>query len=703
MLRKLLVTLLILSCFTVSAQAANRYASTSGSGSTCSIGSPCTLTTAISGMAANDTIYARTGTYAAPTIHMVTGTGGNYSTFSNYNGETVTITGGWKPFYDSANSYNKILGTGNRALTITGSGTANETFIIDNGSHHIWIENTVITGAIGVAGVYAGNTGCVSPCGFNTVKNNHIHTNGFNGTDYQYHHGIYISSPDNLVEYNKINNNSCYGVQLYDGAGDVHRNIIRFNEVYANAVNAANGGHPTLFGTCGGITVGSGTSNLVLSNYVRDNILNSDGILVNTGCIDCLVYNNTVTGNTGAVAGIAVAAGATRATVKNNALSLNGTNYNNVGSGTVIDTNACTTSGGTTGCSISASSLGINSDGTLQSGSILINAGATSIGSLPPPLSGSVTAPGNGLAPDIGAKETFAFSSATTVNTSNLDVNLEAARAPFTPTSGVTGWSMTVDTGAGPVAKTVTAVTDISPSVRRVSCSACMQAGAAIKVSLAANTLRDTSAPSQGQPNFAISNFTVTNTLAGAMATVAVDKIRIRKWSASVAGATEDDWLSTVNQANMTIRNDGAMLAVAWQITANGGIPPTVGFLTDFCAVNTAPCTPSTEVSDSDAVNSVRYDNTNTSQIHGAPISATRLSNPEPTFVSGGVVASTQGYPQPPLVDNSATEVQGMYYIKPGLPNGRVVCIRPKAASGYTLIHNQTACVIIGHPVASSQ
>jgi hypothetical protein len=51
--------------WTVPAAAADRYAATNGSGSSCTVGSPCTLSQALSGASSGDTIIVNSGTYTA--------------------------------------------------------------------------------------------------------------------------------------------------------------------------------------------------------------------------------------------------------------------------------------------------------------------------------------------------------------------------------------------------------------------------------------------------------------------------------------------------------------------------------------------------------------------------------------------------------------------------------------------------------------
>ena len=229
-----------------------------------------------------------------------------------------------------------------------------------------------------------------------------------------------------------------------------------------------------------------------------------------------------------------------------------------------------------------------------------------------------------------------------------------------------------------------------------------MSAGVPVTVSLAANTLTDALGTAlNGQRNFTITDFPVTNNLSGSSIVVAVEKFRIRRWGSSISSNAEGDWLLPLSTTGVA-RNDGALVAIAWQLTANGGDPTQTGYSTEFCAVDTSPCTPNIATTDSCATNPLCYNNTDTSQAHGAQITTTRFANPEPTFIAGGVVASTQGYPQPLLVNNSATEIQGAFAIQNTLPNGRVVCVRPVAQSGTALTHSVTACLTMQPPIGGS-
>lgn len=75
------------------AQATTRTASPSGSGSTCSVGTPCSLSTAITNTAAGDTVQARGGTYGARYTITNDGTSIAPIVIENYPGETPIIDG----------------------------------------------------------------------------------------------------------------------------------------------------------------------------------------------------------------------------------------------------------------------------------------------------------------------------------------------------------------------------------------------------------------------------------------------------------------------------------------------------------------------------------------------------------------------------------------------------------------------------------
>ena len=73
--------------------AATYYSSPKGSGSRCSIGSPCPLNTGLGKLVAGDTLYLRGGTYRQMVNVTRSGSLNNEITISGYPGETITIDG----------------------------------------------------------------------------------------------------------------------------------------------------------------------------------------------------------------------------------------------------------------------------------------------------------------------------------------------------------------------------------------------------------------------------------------------------------------------------------------------------------------------------------------------------------------------------------------------------------------------------------
>ncbi len=75
--------------------AATYYVAPNGSGTSCALGSPCTLNTGLGKLAAGDTLYLRGGTYQQAVLFSRSGTSGSRITISGYPGETAVIDGEW--------------------------------------------------------------------------------------------------------------------------------------------------------------------------------------------------------------------------------------------------------------------------------------------------------------------------------------------------------------------------------------------------------------------------------------------------------------------------------------------------------------------------------------------------------------------------------------------------------------------------------
>jgi hypothetical protein len=110
--------------------AASYYASPTGSGSTCSTTSPCSLSTGLGIVSAGDTLYLRGGTYSQTIDITKSGTASSPIVISGYQGETAVIDGGgsmgeYSPLFYIHGSYvhlkNIELTRGGMGLVITGN------------------------------------------------------------------------------------------------------------------------------------------------------------------------------------------------------------------------------------------------------------------------------------------------------------------------------------------------------------------------------------------------------------------------------------------------------------------------------------------------------------------------------------------------------------------------------------------------------
>ncbi len=260
-----------------------------------------------------------------------------------------------------------------------------------NTADHIRLKNcevkNVLTGLNQGILIGPGQTG--TDGGFNEVIACDIHNNGINDNLSQ---GIYVDTPNNLIDGNTIHDNVNNGITVYNGyAGQAAgNNVIRNNRVYNNGTGAMG------FGT--GITVGCGDNNLVYNNLVYgNNAAGAGGIYVSsfgapTSPTNTKIYNNTVYANAGQ--GVLVAGDSSSAAVRNNILYSNGTDYVDSGSGTAADHNLVGINPGFTNAS--------SGDFSLQSTSSAIDAGVT-LTVVPTDIKGT-TRP-QGAACDIGAYE----------------------------------------------------------------------------------------------------------------------------------------------------------------------------------------------------------------------------------------------------------------------------------------------------------
>lgn len=220
-----------------------------------------TLAGATGLLAAGDRLEIRTGSYAGgENAWNPLGAGTDFSsgaiTIIPYQSEVVTITA---PAADHAvnlkETQHHIIFDG---LHITASSGVYGVKMHYNGgdppsvsAHHIRVQNCEIYNcyASGV-GMDRSPTADSFQGGYNEFINCNIHNNGQSGFD----HGLYISTPNNLVENCTISGNAGYGVQIDADDAVNNNNIVRNNLFFASADSGA------------GVVLSAGSGHLIYNN-----------------------------------------------------------------------------------------------------------------------------------------------------------------------------------------------------------------------------------------------------------------------------------------------------------------------------------------------------------------------------------------------------------------------------------------------------
>jgi parallel beta-helix repeat protein len=269
-------------------------------------------------LASGDTLEIHGGTYAQTlgTVNGIpNGTAGAYTTIRATAGETVTIRG---ITFSAAASYIEFVG-----LVVDNNFTSNEAvyFGTAGGMHHLRIAQCEIKNAQG-----QGVLTTTADLGSHEFLENNIHDNGL---DDHHDHGLYIGSPNNLIEGNVIHHNAAFGIQIYNstGSGANNNRIVR-NRFHSNATKQ-------LVGTGFEVAVylGAGSGNLAANNLIYNNPA-SNGLNLGPNCVNCFAYNNTIYGNEGY--GIIIQG--TQPVVRNNLLVANGADQLRIVAGTVSPT-----------------------------------------------------------------------------------------------------------------------------------------------------------------------------------------------------------------------------------------------------------------------------------------------------------------------------------------------------------------------------
>lgn len=284
---------------------------------------------AIGCLLADDTLYARGGTYTdsndridSNLYTIPTGTAGHPITIASYPGETATIqhpdgTAGIQITGPSVHAY--LIFQNLVVDGINGTNTGISAIVyLSQGQHDIHFLNLEVkNGWVSGYNIYSSG---VAESPYNQVIGGSIHGNGRSGIaggsaiggGGNYGYGLYLDTVDTLVDGVDIYQNGGYGIQAI---GD--RNILRNNTIHDNG---------TWGGTNYGIDLGAGIYPSNDSNQVYNNVIwnNHGGILVYTNTSNAHVYQNTIYHNT-PLEGIRVEftkPGVT--TLRNNIIYLNG-------------------------------------------------------------------------------------------------------------------------------------------------------------------------------------------------------------------------------------------------------------------------------------------------------------------------------------------------------------------------------------------
>jgi parallel beta-helix repeat protein len=282
------------------AQAATYYVATTGNDS-----NPGTLElpfrTMIKGVSVlkpGDTAFVRAGTYREyiDTNQTVFPSGVSWAspvTLAAYPGEKVTLIG-----------FINLAGMPSSYIIVSGliidANNSSEGFTINQGSHHIRLQNSEIknTYTNGI-GIWWGNNNGLSS-DYNEILNCTIHHIASRGGDgipnqafgYGRGHGIYMTTSNNIIR----------GNTFYDiGEYSIHQWTTKFanNNIIEGNLVTRSGHNTTRYGKvcCGGITASSGNGTIIRNNIVYGNEVN--GIEAMTTCANCKVYNNTTYNNPG--------------------------------------------------------------------------------------------------------------------------------------------------------------------------------------------------------------------------------------------------------------------------------------------------------------------------------------------------------------------------------------------------------------------
>lgn len=248
---KLISAFLLVLFVAFSVQATTYYADPAGSGSTCSLASPCTLAVAKTKPGADDIVMLRGGTYPAVYDLSNDGTSGHYIEFRNYPGELAVIDnpnvddpGGSLDTLRISGDYTKVVsysGASFAGIRITNSTTTRTTCNRPIGVLITGVGSKIVGATIdnNGDGVFVSKTAIGAEVYGNIIVNNGWDADGscFTGTGFT-GHGIYpqsnsVGTPE-LFKENLILNSFGFNFHAYttSDANALHGFTISGNAIY---------------------------------------------------------------------------------------------------------------------------------------------------------------------------------------------------------------------------------------------------------------------------------------------------------------------------------------------------------------------------------------------------------------------------------------------------------------------------------------
>jgi len=290
------------------ANAATRYSSPSGSGSTCSTGTPCSLTTGLSQTTSGDTLLLKNGTFTSVNLTnpLLSGTSGSPTTLACENirqctlqvtsgsgSPIITITAARSYLTFSGIVFDKSVGSTGTGAAFTISDTPTVSNIIVENSEFFATTSPTVRGGLYIGGLTTNST----------FRGNYLH-------DFA-SHGFYIQGDSNIVEHNHIKNlvpftsgNNAMCTQFYsENVNKPNNNIFRYN--------FCNTGNGSIRAGSEGLYIGSSSGNTAHNNIITNAVVGAYIRSSSTKFLNNSIYSVTT--------GLNVSAG-TGCEIKNNAL-----------------------------------------------------------------------------------------------------------------------------------------------------------------------------------------------------------------------------------------------------------------------------------------------------------------------------------------------------------------------------------------------